>query len=229
MVQLGRKSLTAALLSGVALTVLPSIAFAADARHEVDELIVTAQKREENLKDVPISMTAISSAEVKKSGLTTFMDLEQYSPSVIVNNNGDSRVATVSIRGVGSSQDQGKQSSIGIFIDGVFMSRIGMGISDLLDIERVEVLRGPQGTLFGMNTAAGLISIITAAPNVNEFHGYAEGVVGNYNRVEVRGSVTGPIIPGKLGFSLAGYSVDRSGIVYNATLKRDVDDQKKTG
>ena len=229
MVQLGRKSLMAALLSGVALTVLPSIAVAADAGREVDELIVTAQKREENLKDVPISITAISSAEVKKAGLTTFMDLEQYSPSVIVNNNGDSRVATVSIRGVGSSQDQGKQSSIGIFVDGVFMSRIGMGISDLLDIERVEVLRGPQGTLFGMNTAAGLISIITAQPNVNEFHGYAEGVVGNYDRVEVRGSVTGPIIPGKLGFSLAGYSVERSGIVYNATLKRDVDDQKKTG
>src|SRR6185312_12071378 len=161
MVQLGRKSLVAALLSGVALTVLPSVAAAADAGREVDELIVTAQKREENLKDVPISMTAISSAEIKKAGITTFMDLEQYSPSVIVNNNGDSRVATVSIRGVGSSQDQGKQSSI------------GMGISDLLDIERVEVLRGPQGTLFGMNTAAGLISIITAQPNVNEFHGYA--------------------------------------------------------
>ncbi|WP_372785238.1 TonB-dependent receptor [Phenylobacterium sp.] len=228
MVQLGRKCLMAVLLSGVALTAMPAVAASANSR-EVDELVVTAQKREESLKDVPIAMTAISSVEVKKAGLTSFMDLEQYTPTMVINNNGDSRVATVSIRGVGSSQDQGKQSSIGIFVDGVFMSRIGMGISDLLDIERVEVLRGPQGTLFGMNTAAGLISIITASPNIDEFHGYAEGVVGNYNRVEVRGSVTGPIIPGKLGFSLAGYSVDRSGIVYNATLKRDVDDQKKTG
>jgi len=157
------------------------------------------------------------------------MDLEQYAPAMVINNNGDSRASTIVLRGVGSSQNAGKQSSIGIFVDGVFMARVGMGFSDLLDIERVEVLRGPQGTLFGMNTAAGLIHIITAQPNVNEFHGYAEGVVGNYDRIEVRGSVTGPIIPGKLGFSLAGYSVKRDGILYNATMKRDVDDQAKVG
>jgi len=219
------------LLSGVALAAVPSFAAAAEAdtSHQIEELIVTAQKREQSLQDVPISITALSGSEIKKAALTTFMDLQQYAPGMVINNNGDSRVATINLRGVGSSQDAGKQSSIGIFIDGVFMSRIGQGIGDLLDIERVEILRGPQGTLFGMNTAGGLIHIVTAKPNVDEFQGYGEAIVGNYNRVEVRGSVTGPIVPGKLGFSLAAYTLQRDGIVYNATMQRDVDDQKKTG
>lgn len=229
--QLGRRCLMSALLSGVALTAMPSFAAAAEAEtgNQIEELIVTAQKREQSLQDVPISITALSGSEIKKAALTTFMDLQQYAPGMIINNNGDSRVATINMRGVGSSQDSGKQSSIGIFIDGVFMSRIGQGIGDLLDIERVEILRGPQGTLFGMNTAGGLIHIITAKPNVDEYQGYAEVIAGNYNRIEARGSVTGPIIPGKLGFSLAAYTLQRDGIMYNATMQRHVDDQKKTG
>jgi len=231
MVQFGQKSRMAALLSGVALTALPFAAQAAEAdtANQVEELIVTAQKREQSLQDVPIAITAITAAEVRKAGLTSFWDLQQYAPAMVINNNGDSRASTINLRGVGSSQNAGKQSSIGIFVDGIFMARVGMGFSDLLDIERVEVLRGPQGTLFGMNTAAGLIHIITAQPNMEEFHGYGEGVVGNYDRVEVRGSVTGPIVPGKLAFSLSGYSVKRDGILYNATQKRWVDDQAKTG
>ncbi|MET0272553.1 MAG: TonB-dependent receptor [Phenylobacterium sp.] len=216
----------AALLSGAALTAMPAVAAEAN---QIEELVVTAQKREQSLQDVPISITAISAQEIRKAGVTTFMDLQDYAPSLKINNNGDSRVATVTLRGVGSSQDAGKQSSIGIFIDGVFMARIGQGIGDLLDIERIEVLRGPQGTLFGMNTAGGLIHIITAQPSLTDYRGYLEGVVGNYSRNELRGSVSGPIIPGKLGFSLAGYSVQRDGIVYNATLGRDVDVQHKTG
>lgn len=227
----GHRHLMSALLSGVALAATPSWSVAADANagNQIEELIVTAQKREQSLQDVPISITALSGSEIKKAALTTFMDLQQYAPGMVINNNGDSRVATINMRGVGSSQDAGKQSSIGIFIDGVFMSRIGQGIGDPLDIERVEILRGPQGTLFGMNTAGGLIHIVTAKPNVDEFQGYGEVIAGNYNRIEARGSVTGPIIPGKLGFSLAAYSVQRDGIVYNATMGRDVDDQKKTG
>jgi iron complex outermembrane receptor protein len=196
--------------------------------NQIEEVVVTAQKREENLQDVPIAITAISGETAKKSGLTQFYDLGQYIPSFTADMYGDARAARVTLRGVASVQDNpGKQSSVGVFIDGVFMARTGMGASDLLDIERMEVLRGPQGTLFGMNTAAGLINIVTKKPDLHEFHGYGEAVLGNYDRHELRGNITGPIIDGKLGFGLSGYTVKRDGLLYNSTLKRDVDSQSK--
>lgn len=217
--------------AGAVLSLAPQLARAAAADAEdgkVEEVIVTAQKREERLQDVPIAITAISGATVQKSGLSSFYDLGQYVPSFTADMYGDARAARMTLRGVASVQDNpGKQSSIGVFIDGVFMARTGMGASDLLDIERMEILRGPQGTLFGMNTAAGLVNIVTKRPNLTEFHGYGEAVYGNYDRRELRASVTGPIIEGKLGFSLSGYTIKRDGILYNSTLKRDVDSQDK--
>jgi len=208
----------------------PQAAHAADNADEgkVEEVIVTAQKREERLQDVPIAITAISGATVQKSGLSSFYDLGQYVPSFTADMYGDARAARMTLRGVASVQDNpGKQSSVGVFIDGVFMARTGMGASDLLDIERMEILRGPQGTLFGMNTAAGLVNIVTKRPDLNELHGYGEAVYGNYDRKELRASVTGPIIDGKMGFSLSGYSIHRDGLLYNSTLKKDVDSQAK--
>lgn len=232
MTRLHRTSLRRLLLCACgALALSPAAAHAAaaaDANTQVEEVIVTAQKRAENLQDVPIAITAISGETAKKSGLTSFYDLGQYIPSFTSDMYGDARAARITLRGVASVQDNpGKQSSIGVFIDGVFMARTGMGAGDLLDIERMEVLRGPQGTLFGMNTAAGLINIVTKKPDVHAFHGYGEAVYGNYDRHELRGSLTGPIVDGKVGFSVSGYTVKRDGLLYNSTLKRDVDSQSK--
>lgn len=230
-----RGLLAAALLSSAAAVLgAASPASAQDAPDQQpvansDEIVVTAQRREESIQDVPISIAAMSGERIEASGLTNFANIEQSISGLTIAANGDARAARIGIRGVTTAQENGKQSSVGVYVDGVFMSRVGMSFADLPDVERIEVLRGPQGTLFGMNTAAGLIHIITERPDVDEFGGFLETVVGNYDRLEVRGSVTGPIVPGRLGFSLGAGMTSRDGIIYNSTLGRDVDDLDRWG
>jgi iron complex outermembrane recepter protein len=228
---------TAVWAAGLTGMALPAAAFAAEATAAskdagataVAELVVTAQKRAENIQEVPISIVAISGDTLQKAGLTDFQNLTQLAPGLVTDANSDPRSARIGLRGVTTAQDNGKQSSVGVFIDGVYLSRVGMAFTELADIDHIEVLRGPQGTLFGMNTSAGLIHIITAKPDLNEIKGFVEGVAGNYDRREVRGSVTGPLIPGVLAGSLSAFVTDRGGTVYNATLGRDVNDQSRWG
>ncbi len=202
---------------------------AAEAGDAGEEVTVTAQKRSQNVKDVPIAITVIGGARIEQNQITSFHDVERIAPSFKSMQLGDARASTMMMRGVGSVQgNPGRHSSLGVFVDGIFMARTGMASSqDFLDIERVEVLRGPQGTLFGMNTAAGLVHIITRRPSVDEFSGRAEVVFGEYDTLEARGRITGPIIPGKLGFSLSAAKSTRGGYLYNSVLDRDVDDENK--
>ncbi len=195
----------------------------------VETVVVTAQKRAEDVQRVPVAITAISGKSIDASGLTDFKDLAQYSPSLLTDENGDARAARVGLRGVTSSQDPGKESSVGVFLDGVFLSRINMAFTDLLDVDHIEILRGPQGTLFGNAVDAGLINVVTRRPDLENFGGYLEGVVGNYDTRELRGTVTGPIVDGELGFSLAGFSDYHGGLTYNSTLHEHVDDQNRWG
>jgi iron complex outermembrane receptor protein len=122
----------------------------------------------------------------------------------------------------------GIDPSVGVFIDGVYQGRAGMSVSDLLDIERIEVLRGPQGTLYGKNTAAGAINIITASPT-EDASAFAETVIGNYNLMEFRGSVNGPIVEDKLAGRVAGYKVTRAGYDVNYLNGDRVNDADKWG
>ena len=223
-----------ALLGGVAAMALWSSGAQAQTAQDpetntVDDVVVTAQRTSESLQDVPVSIVAVTSEQIVNSGLTDFADLKQLAPGLNTDQNGDARAARIGLRGVTTSQEMGKQSSVGVFIDSVYMARTGMAFNDLLDIERIEVLRGPQGTLFGMNTSAGLIHILTRRPDVNNTGGFIEGVVGNYGRNEVRGSITGPIVPGTWGFSLGASYVDRGGIIYNQTQDRDQDTLHRWG
>ena len=197
----------------------------------VGEILVTAQKRTEDIKDVPISMTAASGATLKAAGITDINDIALIAPSFTSREWGDSRTSIITMRGVASQEaNPGEQSSIGVFLDGVFMSRTGMGSSqDLLDVERVEVLRGPQGTLFGMNTAAGLVNVITRNPDMTDMRGEAELVYGSYNDVEARGVVSGPLVADTLGFSVAGYIVSHDGYTFDPVIDRHVDDAHKAG
>ena len=223
------------LLAGGVLTAasvaLPPAAMAAEdsGGSTVGEVVVTAQKRAENVKDVPIAITAASGETLEARQITNFHDLVRVAPSFNSNQLGDARASAMNLRGVSSTQgNPGRHSSLGVFVDGVFMARTGMASSqDFLDIERIEVLRGPQGTLFGMNTAAGLVHIITRKPDMNAFGGYGEVVYGNYNLIEGRARISGPIIADTLGFSLSAGAKSRGGFTYNATTGRDVDDEKK--
>ncbi len=180
-------------------------------RQGVDEIIVTAQKREQSLQDVPIAVAAYNEATLEKAGVDDIKDLIILSPSLNVTSTSNETVTTARIRGVGTVGDNpGLESSVGIVIDGVIRSRNGVSFGDLGEIERIEVLRGPQGTLFGKNTSAGLINIITKRPEY-ELGGSYEATYGNYDQVGVSGSVTGPLAEDQLAFRLYGGMGKRDG------------------
>jgi outer membrane receptor protein involved in Fe transport len=164
----------------------------------VEEIIVTAQKREQSLQDVPIVVTAISEQALQDAGVRDIKDLTVLTPGVTVTSTSSEASTTARVRGVGTVGDNpGLESSVGIVIDGVYRPRNGVGFNDLGEIERVEVLKGPQGTLFGKNTSAGVINVISKAPDF-DFGLDAEATVGNYGALETSASVTGPLIEDKL-------------------------------
>src|SRR3954467_9686542 len=158
--------------------VQPAAQAAADAQGEI---VITAQGRRQVLEDVPIAVTAVGGGELKNSGATDIRQLNQLVPSLLVSSTGSEANGSARIRGIGTVGDNpGLESSVAVFIDGVYRSRSGSGLNELGEIERVEVLRGPQGTLFGRNASAGLISITSKAPSFT-FGGKAEASYGNYD------------------------------------------------
>jgi iron complex outermembrane receptor protein len=165
----------------------------ASAAPALDEIIVTAQKRSENLQDVPISVVAISAQQLKDAGVTDIRSLTILTPGLTVTSEGNEAITTARIRGIGTVGDNpGLESSVGINIDGVYRPRNGVAFGDLGEIEQIEVLYGPQGELFGKNNDAGVINVTTKRPS-STFGATAEVTGGNLNDREFRGSVTGPL------------------------------------
>ncbi|MGH8076874.1 MAG: TonB-dependent receptor, partial [Lysobacter sp.] len=151
-------------------------------------MMVTAQKREEAMQDVPISVTALPEELLRDTGVRDVKDLQVLVPGLTVTSTQSEAQTTARIRGIGTVGDNaGLESSVGVVIDGVYRPRNGVGFGDLGEIERIEVLKGPQGTLFGKNTSAGVINVITRRPHYNtEVEG--ELTIGNYNALGVAGS-----------------------------------------
>ena len=159
----------------------------------VDQIIVTAQKREQSLQDVPVVVTTVSEEQLEAAGVRDIKDLQILTPGMTVTSTSNESVTTARIRGVGTVGDNpGLESSVGVVIDGVYRARNGVGFGDLGELERIEVLKGPQGTLFGKNTSAGVINIITKEPEFN-FGGEGEVTLGSYDAIGLAASVTGPI------------------------------------
>ena len=161
----------ALLLSGASMLAMPAAAFAQTARGDetgLREIVVTANRRAEDLQQAPLAISAVSSEELELRGLTEIKDLSAISPNVsIIGGTTNATAAVVSIRGIPSAADetQGFDSPIGLYLDGVFLARSSAASFEVADIERVEVLRGPQGTLFGRNTTGGAINFITKKPS----------------------------------------------------------------
>ncbi|WP_145999175.1 TonB-dependent receptor [Oceanicoccus sp. KOV_DT_Chl] len=203
-------ALTSIGYTGTALAQIQNQAFAT-----LEEIIVTANRRQEMLQDVPMSISAFNENFFKDAGVTDFKSLENYAASLKIVSNTSSRDTSIRIRGIGSAgSNAGIDPSVGVFIDGVYQGRAGMSLGDFMDIERVEVLRGPQGTLYGKNTAAGAISIISKAP-VGDFEGSAEVVVGNYDNVETRGMLNVPLNDSGSAIRISAYKVERDGFDEN--------------
>jgi iron complex outermembrane recepter protein len=172
----------------------PAAAQAAPADDEagIADIVVTAQRREENLQDVPISVSAFSAEQIAEKGLTDVSRLEGLVPGFTFGRSGvDARPA---IRGVRTeSVDVNADTTIGMFIDGIYQSRASQATLGFIDLERVEVQRGPQGTLYGRNTFGGNVSIVTARPDFSEYYGGADLTVGDNSQVRITGYLNAPI------------------------------------
>ena len=165
-----------------------------DAGLEEGEIIVTATRRDQQLSDVPLAVSAVTAETLARSGASDIRQLNQLSPSLLVSStSSEAAGGGARIRGIGTVGDNpGLESSVATFVDGVYRNRAGVGLTELGAIDRIEVLRGPQGTLFGRNASAGLIHVITAAPS-SQAGGSLEASYGNYNAVRMVGGITGPI------------------------------------
>ena len=179
---------------------------------QTGDIIVTAQGRTQVLQDVPLAVSAVSAQSLQNSGASDIRQLNQLAPSLLVSSTGTEANASPRIRGIGTVGDNpGLESSVAVFIDGVYRSRAGVGLNELGEIERVEVLRGPQGTLFGRNASAGLIHVISRRPEF-EFGGMAELTYGNYDFMRGQLGLTGPITE-NIAFRLDVVGVRRDGFL----------------
>jgi outer membrane receptor protein involved in Fe transport len=178
-----------------------------------DDIVVTATRRAEALSDVPIAISAVSGETLQNTGATDVRALNQVAPSLLVSGATSEVNFTARIRGIGTvGENAGLESSVALFIDGVYRSRTGVGLSELGDIERVEVLRGPQGTLAGRNSTAGLINIVTKGPELERFMAKGSVTYGNYDFMRVDGAINAPI--GKdAAFRLDGVWQQRDGYI----------------
>ncbi len=202
------------------------LVFGAGAAHAqdavIEEVIVTATKREQALIDVPLAVTAIGGAQLKASGVRDLRDMVALAPSLNAQTPGGDSDSSLRIRGIGTiSTNPGLESAVGVVIDGVVRARTGVAMSELGDVERVEVLRGPQGTLYGSNTSAGLVNIVTPTPNMDEFEGYGEATYGNYDWKRAAAGVTGPIGYGA-GGRLEAIFQSRDGLLHEVNSGKDI-------
>ncbi len=221
--------------------IMPSVAFAqeevaepADASTAVEEegvgneIIVTATKREQTLQEIPVAVSVTTAETIERAQIRDLKDLTSVVPSLRISQLQSSANTNFIIRGFGNgANNAGIEPSVGVFIDGVYRSRSAAQIGDLPNLRRIEVLRGPQSTLFGKNASAGIISVITAPPSFT-FGGSAEASYGNYNAIVAKADITGPITE-TIAFSLAGNYNRRDGYADDLFLGTDVNDRNRYG
>ena len=188
----------------------------------LEEIVITAQKREQSIQDVPISVTALSGEQLLQNGISDVFDLQQSTPGLTVAQNQNSTTSNFSIRGVGTSGSNfGLESSVGLYVDGIYRSRQSSMINEMVDMERVEVVRGPQGTLFGRNSPSGAVLMYTKKPT-HEFGGYINVSAGNYDLQSVNGAIGGSLIDNVLAYRLTGFMTDRDGYADDVNLGKEI-------
>jgi len=199
----------------------PAASQADETVRDEGEVVVTATGRAQLAQDVPIAVSVLGSEQIENAGVSDIRGLRQVTPSLQVTTGQSAATGVVlRIRGIGTAGDNpGFEPAVGVFIDGVFRARAGVALSDLPPIDRVEVLRGPQGTLFGRNTSAGALSITTQGPSF-DLGGYVEGSYGNYNEVELKGGITGGVTE-QLALRVDGGYHKRDGYITDPNTGRD--------
>ncbi len=185
---------------------------------EVDDsniIIVTATRRAEDVQDIPIAVTAVSPVQLERQGVVNVQEITSVSPSFSTSSAQTASGSVVlRIRGVGTTSNNiGFESAVGIFVDGAYQSRPGVALSEFVDVERVEILRGPQGTLFGRNTSAGALNITNVRPDLNEFGGFANATYGNRDLMSIQGAVNVPVVQDTLALRVTGAYRQRDGYI----------------
>lgn len=199
-----------------------------DAGNGLDNIVVTATRKESKLQSTPVAVSVIGEAFVSNQNVLTTRDLAGQIPGLYTSPSGITPLTnTFFIRGIGNS-DPIFDPTVGVYIDDVYLPRAINGMSDLTDIERVEVLRGPQGTLFGANSAGGAIRYVTRAPT-DTLDIRADAGYGNYNTFNAHAYVAGVLIPGLLTASIAYAHDEHDGYTWNPSLQRRVNDQNTDG
>ena len=187
----------------------------------LETIVVTARRQEEDLQQTPIAVTAFTGEALQERGFVDNSQIARITPNVVFDGaapvSGNSAAPSVFIRGVGQLDfTVNADPGVGIYVDGVYVARSVGGIIDLLDVERVEVLRGPQGTLFGRNTIGGAIQLVSQKPTTDGFEGYLQATTGSDNRIDVQGSLNVPL-GDTLAAKVSGITRNRDGYVKNAT------------
>ncbi len=196
-----------------------------DTKIGVEEIIVTARRREESLQDVPIAVSAFSENRISELQADTLSGL-QYSVPNFYFDEGDASNAVVYLRGVGQNDSLAfADAGVGVYVDDVFIARSQAAFLELFDVERVEVLRGPQGTLYGRNTIGGAVKFVSRKPT-DDLEGYFEGGYGNFDFVTAKGRLSGPLVDGVLRAKVAVSYTSRDGYNDNAFDGQDDGDQE---
>ena len=199
----------------------------ADAVSEM--IVVTARKREENVQEVPVAITVFSGDELEERATSDISEIEAEVPNLtIYSARNQSTTLTAFLRGVGQAEPLwGVDPGVGLYLDDVYMARAQGALLDVFDVERIEVLRGPQGTLYGKNTIGGAIKYVSR-PLADAFEGSLRVTAGEHGTAEVRAAVGGALVPGKLRARLAVASLDRDGYGRNLFTGREVHDKDTT-
>lgn len=213
------------LYTAISLICASSVALAQTSEPKIlEEVLVTSQKRVQTLQEVPISVAAVTGEKIERMGIENLEDLTAYVPNIHFTETGLS--TQMRIRGIGSDNSQGFEQSVGVYKDGIYHSRAQLFRAPIFDVERVEVMRGPQGTLFGKNAIAGALDIITARPT-NEFEGQiTAGYETEFKTKEVNGYISGPLSDNLQGRIAVRY-YDDPGFMFNTTKNRDEPDSEE--
>jgi outer membrane receptor protein involved in Fe transport len=178
-------------------------------------IIVTATRRAQDVQDIPLAVTAIAPQQLEAQRVVNIQQISALAPSFTAS---QAQLASGSVvlrvRGIGTTSNNiGFESAVGIFIDGAYQSRPGVALSEFVDVERVEVLRGPQGTLFGRNTSAGALNITNVRPDVTEFGGFVNAEYGNFDEISLQGAVNVPLVQDTLAMRITGAYRKRDGFL----------------
>lgn len=216
--------LTTAALAGVGVFATPSLLAAG-----LEEIIVTATKRDEGIQEIPISVTALSQSDLDIRGHNNLQGMQEVTPNLDFSiQSAGQNVARVTLRGIGTETlVGGGDPGVALHIDGVYVGRNIASSADIFDIERIEVLRGPQGTLYGRNANGGSINIVTKRPT-EEFEGKVDVTLGNYNQRKIRGVINVPLGE-SVNSRLAMFTDQRDGYLNNLYNGRDLGEKDKSG